>query len=324
LGDAVAAYRQALVIRTREQVPQQWAVTQNNLGNALQAQGTRAEKSEALRLLHESVAAYRQSLLVFTHDQRPQMWAMAKHNLGSALQEEGIRDEGPQAQRLLEEAVAAYKEALLVWTRQQRPQQWAMAQNNLARAYVNLKYWTSAAQCYENVLEVFPDFRSAYEKARWLEHEVIFNYQRAFNLSQSWLHRNPNDRSVVADLVEEHFTTGSFDECERRLAAVLSDHRIESRNKISLLAIGIANLIALKRPMEVPARMKNFIELLESQPADFKLQRSFAGTKYFINQSQQPDANKAWLLRFFGAMDGENRDAIIKQVKAAFESFTLK
>ena len=323
LGDAVAAYRQALVIRTREQLPQQWAVTQNNLGNALQAQGTRAEKSEALRLLHESAAAYRQSLLVFTRDQRPLMWAMAKHNLGSALQEEGIRDEGPQAQRLLEEAVAAYKEALLVWTRQQRPQQWAMAQNNLARAYVNLKDWTSAAQCYENVLEVFPDFRNAYEKARWLEHDLNFNYQRAFNLSQSWLQRNPNDLSVVADLVEEHFTTGNFGECERRLAAVLSDHRIEARIKISLLAIEIANLIALKRPTEVPGRMKNFIGLLESQPADFKLQRSFEGTKHFINQSQQADANKAWLLRLFGSMDGENRDAIIKEVKAAFDSFTL-
>ena len=275
LGDAVAAYRQALLVRTREQLPQQWAVTQNNLGNALQAQGTKAAKSEALGLFHESVAAYRQALLVFTREQRPQMWAMTKHNLGSALQEEGARGDGPEAQRLLQEAVAAYQEALVVWTRQQRPQQWAMAQNNLARAYFNLKEWTSAGKSYENVLEVFPDFRSAYEKARWLNHEVNFNYQRAFKLSQAWLQRNPDDRAVVADFAEEHFTTGSFDECERRLAAVLSDNRTDARIKISLLPIEIANLLALKRSTEVPARMNNLIELLETQPVDFKLATLF-------------------------------------------------
>lgn len=58
----------------------------------------------------------------------------------------------PEAHRLFGEAVAAYREALSVWTRQQLPQQWAMAQNNLARAYFNLKEWSSAAECYEGVL----------------------------------------------------------------------------------------------------------------------------------------------------------------------------
>jgi hypothetical protein len=66
-------------------------VTQNNLGNALQAQLQELRISEATRLLGEAVTAYRQALLVFTREQRPQMWAMTKHNLGSALQEEGTR-----------------------------------------------------------------------------------------------------------------------------------------------------------------------------------------------------------------------------------------
>ena len=64
----------------------------------------------------------------------------------------GCPAEGSEAERLLGEAVAAYLEALQVWTREQRPQQWAMAQNNLARAYLNLKDWTKAAKCYEQVL----------------------------------------------------------------------------------------------------------------------------------------------------------------------------
>jgi hypothetical protein len=35
LEEAVTAYREALQERTREQVPLDWAMTQNNLGNAL-------------------------------------------------------------------------------------------------------------------------------------------------------------------------------------------------------------------------------------------------------------------------------------------------
>ena len=35
LEEAVAAYRAALEERTRERVPLDWAMTQNNLGNAL-------------------------------------------------------------------------------------------------------------------------------------------------------------------------------------------------------------------------------------------------------------------------------------------------
>ncbi len=40
LEEAVAAYRAALEERTRERVPLDWATTQNNLGNALQALGS--------------------------------------------------------------------------------------------------------------------------------------------------------------------------------------------------------------------------------------------------------------------------------------------
>jgi len=302
LGEAVAAYRQALLVRTREQLPRQWAITQNSLGNALQAQGTKAEAPESQRLFGEALVAYREALLVFTKEQTPALWAMTKHNVGSALQEEG----------LFGEAVTAYREALLVWTRQQRPQQWAMAQNNLARAYYNLKEWTSAAECYENVLAVYPEFRPAYDKARFLEHEILFNYQRAFKLNESWLQRNPNDLLAAANFAENHFTTGNFDECARRASSVSSDAKIS----IPLRAVEIANLIALNRSDEVAAKMKNLIEAVESQKADFRVEWSFAGVKHFISQSEQLAAKRAWLLGLFEAMGGENRDAIIKNLKA--------
>jgi tetratricopeptide (TPR) repeat protein len=314
LGEAVAAYKQALSIRTREQLPQQWAITQNNLANALQAQGTRADKPEALRLLDEALTAYRQSLLVFTREQTPRLWAMTKHNVGSALQEQGTRADGAEPQRLFREAVAAYNDALLVWTRQQLPQQWAMAQNNLARAYFNLKEWKSAAESYENVLEVHPDFRPAYERARYLEHEVLFNYERAFKLNESWLQRNPNDLAAIAGLAETFFTTGNFDECARRISGILSDARFDEKVKIPLRTIEIARLIALNRSAEVSARMKGLVEAVQNQPSDFRVERSFTGIEHFLAENQQFAADKAWLLQLFAAMGGENRAAILNRL----------
>src|SRR5689334_7776679 len=321
LGEAVAAYRQALLVRTREQMPQGWAITQNSLGNALQAQGTRADKPESLRLLDQALAAYGQSLLVFTREQTPRLWAMTKHNVGSALQEQGMRTDGPEAQRLFGAAVSAYREALLVWNRQQLPQQWAMAQNNLARAYFNLSQWNSAAESYESVLEVHPDFRPAYERARFLEQEVLFNYERTFKLNESWLKRIPDDLAALAGLAETYFTTGKFDECARRISAVLSDQRFDATITVPLRALEIANLIALHRPAEVPARLKILIEAVESQPAGFKMQRSFKGIERFIDVNQQFAANKEWLLQLFAGMFGENRDAISKKLRTSSETF---
>jgi hypothetical protein len=80
------AYRLALAVRTRDVLPQQWASTQNNLGNALQSLGERQGGSEAARHLAEAVEAFRLALTVFTRDDLPQQWATTQNNLGIALQ----------------------------------------------------------------------------------------------------------------------------------------------------------------------------------------------------------------------------------------------
>ena len=59
LEEAVAAYRAALEERTRERVPLHWAMTQNNLGNALLTLG---ERESGTARLEEAVAAYRAAL----------------------------------------------------------------------------------------------------------------------------------------------------------------------------------------------------------------------------------------------------------------------
>ena len=107
--DAVAAFREALKVCTREQSPQNWASVQNNLGNALAGIG---ERETATTRLEEAVLAYRQALQVYSREETPLDWAMVRNNLAAALQRLGERCTGAAE---LEEAVAAYNDAVAVF-----------------------------------------------------------------------------------------------------------------------------------------------------------------------------------------------------------------
>ena len=120
LEEAVAAYRDALKERTRERVPLDWALTQNNLGAALGALGGTAR-------LEEAVAAFRDALKEQTRERVPLRWAMTQNNLGAALGVLGARESGTAK---LEEAVVAYREALKERTRERVPLDWARSLGN--------------------------------------------------------------------------------------------------------------------------------------------------------------------------------------------------
>ena len=132
LEEAVTAYREAIKERTRDRVPLDWAMTQNNLGIALAELGRRA--GDAARL-EDAVTACREALEERTRDRVPLDWAMTQNNLGNALAELGRR--APDAARL-EEAVTAYREALKERTRDRVPRDWATTQNNLGNALSDL------------------------------------------------------------------------------------------------------------------------------------------------------------------------------------------
>ncbi len=134
LREAITAYLAALEVSTRDDLPQDRAGTQNNLGVALMDQGERTEGEEGNRLLSQAVSAYRAALEVSTRDDLPQNWAMTQNNLGNAFTYQGKRTEGEESNHLLSQAVAAYRTALEVRTRNDLPQGWALTQSNLGNA----------------------------------------------------------------------------------------------------------------------------------------------------------------------------------------------
>ncbi len=149
---AITGYETALTVYTREAFPQDWAMTQNNVGLAYgdRILGERADNIES------AIAAYESALEVRTREAFPQDWAMTQNNLGNAYSDRIL---GERANNL-ESAIAAYENALEVRTREALPQDWAMTQNNLGNAYGDrilgerANNLESAIAAYESALEV--------------------------------------------------------------------------------------------------------------------------------------------------------------------------
>ncbi|HUU95147.1 MAG TPA: hypothetical protein VM487_05365, partial [Phycisphaerae bacterium] len=91
LAEAIDGWRDLLERLPRERVALDWAMTQNNLGNALRTIG---ERESGTGRLEESVAAYRESLEERTRERVPLDWAMTQNNLGNALRTIGERESG--------------------------------------------------------------------------------------------------------------------------------------------------------------------------------------------------------------------------------------
>ncbi|WP_316015884.1 tetratricopeptide repeat protein [Roseobacter sp. HKCCA0434] len=134
LAGTILLLRKNLTVVTRGGSANFWAGTLNNLGIALEAQGTRTGGSAGTDLLGQAVAAYRAALEVRTREAHPVDWAMTQNNLGNALYQQGTRTAGSAGADLLGRAVAAHRAALEVRTREAHPVDWAGTQNNLGNA----------------------------------------------------------------------------------------------------------------------------------------------------------------------------------------------
>ena len=76
----MAAYRAALEERRRDRVPLAWAMTQNNLGNALRALGERGDAAA----LPQAIAAYEGALEEFRRAGADHSITMTERNLARA------------------------------------------------------------------------------------------------------------------------------------------------------------------------------------------------------------------------------------------------
>ncbi len=149
---SITAHNLSLKIYTRENFPEDWAGTLNNLALAYsdRIRGDRADN------LEKAIELYGQALEIKTRKNFLEDWAMTLNNLALAYSN---RIRGDRAENL-EKAIELYGQALEIYTCENFPEDWAMTLNNLANAYSvqilgdrseNLE---KAIELYEQALEV--------------------------------------------------------------------------------------------------------------------------------------------------------------------------
>ncbi len=166
LDQAVQAFRSALEVYTKADLPQDWADSANQSRDC--ARWTRESGRAETRLPPCSIKRCRRFAVRSRSTPKPtlpQDWARTQSNLGIALWNEGERASGDKAVALLDQAVQAYRSALEVYTKADLPQDWAATQNNLGTALMDegerasgdkaAALFDQAAQAYRSALEVF-------------------------------------------------------------------------------------------------------------------------------------------------------------------------
>ncbi|MCG6138905.1 MAG: tetratricopeptide repeat protein [Nostoc sp. LLA-1] len=138
---------------TQEAFPQEWAETQNNLGNSYRHR-IKGDKAENIEI---AIACYQAATKVFIQINYLQAWADVKNNLGLAYLER-IQENKKQN---IELAILAFEEACKVFTKEAFPNEWATTQNNLGITYLDrifgnrLENLELAIICLQKSLKIF-------------------------------------------------------------------------------------------------------------------------------------------------------------------------
>jgi hypothetical protein len=106
---ALAVYGQAHQYTSRNQTPQRWGATLNDIGRTHRKLGYQMVGTEGTTHLTAAVQAHQEALLIYSREQMPQEWARTQTDLGRAFVVQGWDTAGPEGDQLLAQAVQAYQ-----------------------------------------------------------------------------------------------------------------------------------------------------------------------------------------------------------------------
>jgi hypothetical protein len=155
LDRAIKAYKLALMQAYDKDNPLNWALTQNQLAAALQAQSVRDKQPGPLREAADAYLAVAAALGAHLHVND---WALAQIHLGDVQVK--LSNFGDAVQHL-QKASEAYQQALKVFTRETMPGPWSELMNQLGIALMRMgenvsgdRVMEQSAACFRKSLEV--------------------------------------------------------------------------------------------------------------------------------------------------------------------------
>jgi|SRR5215204_1512698 len=87
------------------------------------------------------------------------------------------------------------------------------------------------------------------------------------------------------------------------------------RTKTALQSIQIGCLLAAGQPEEVPAKLGVLIDEVEKQPSSFRVRWVSREVRHFVGEYKNLAAHHEWLEKLFDAIDNNDHDTMMKQLK---------
>jgi tetratricopeptide (TPR) repeat protein len=139
---ALRAFKAVLRVYSRETYPEQWAATQDRIGNAFSSRRERDRgENEA-----SAIEAFENALSVRTFESFPREWAQTQADLADLLSSRS---------QDTERAIAAQNAALTVFAIETFPREHMNSARGLGELYAKLGAWDQAKQSYEGTRKAF-------------------------------------------------------------------------------------------------------------------------------------------------------------------------
>ena len=173
------------------------------------------------------------------------------------------------------------------------------------------------ARAVSELLRAEPDNREFYKLAHALSHEVLFDFEKARNLTTTWLQLHPDDLDALCNRAETHFTTGRFDSARDGLETLIDSGQLIPELEAAMRLLEVSNLLALGRTHEVPARLATLRDLIEAQTENFRVGWAFEGSSHFIGRHPALEDYRGILFGLLWAAETGSRDALLAAIEKA-------
>jgi uncharacterized caspase-like protein len=175
LRQSVEAYNRVLGNWTKEEQPQEWALTEGNRAESLLALATLEPDSDYHQ---QGLKAIRDALAILDRQRSPMDWAIAQHYLGDAELTVAKQTQAPDD---LRKAIRAFEGALEVWTRDRAPTDWATASTRMAEGMELLGIVTNDRKLVEQARDLTAEARQILTGAGY-EHNDSYFANRLANI----------------------------------------------------------------------------------------------------------------------------------------------
>ena len=115
--------------------------------------------------------------------------------------------------------------------------------------------------------------------------------------------------------------TGQFVDAREQLTKMFRYSDLDSGSRVPLLAIEVANNVALGMPKNVQSSFDTLQQVLGKQASDFTLTWRFSAIKLFIGKNQPFARHRSWILAFFESLESKQRDDMQTAVNSARSEF---